>query len=408
MPSAAFTPTTPDDRLPAERIFPPADPSLLAPIWQWPPGWQCPMLAMSLSLGEQRRVFKQPQKTRHLGAYDLHQALMAAVGGENTVSRRIDRLLRRRFQRTVAATASLSTDGFMARWRCDWLGSEGPGLFFVAAARCDLDENMRREIYGCVHMAGHLAAVDLLAARRDAARQRQANARLARTVRKLQDQDRRREEQYRNRIKALATVRRDIPVPGGAAGAEPPTCRLSMPAQAAGDRLQAEVRRLEREKRQLEIRYFELQAQNQQLAQEVRGLIGQMAAVIQCRGDCHPESPPGQICPRRVLIVGGMTKLQHLYRELIEAAGGELDYCDGYLRQANDNLQARIGRSDMVICPANCNSHNACKRVKGICKRLNKRLHILPSASLSAITAALQGDATICIEPNPVSRETAT
>jgi hypothetical protein len=76
---------------------------------------------------------------------------------------------------------------------------------------------------------------------------------------------------------------------------------------------------------------------------------------------------------------------------LVAAAGGELDYHDGYLRQSNDNLQARIGRSDLVICPVNCNSHNACKRVKGICKRLKKPLQMLPSASLSAITAALQG-----------------
>jgi hypothetical protein len=402
MPSVAFTPTTPGDRLPLEGIFPPAeaaDPSLFAPIWQWPPHWQCPMLGMGLSLGEQRRVFKRPQKTRHLGAYDLHQALMAAVGDENRISCRIDRLLRRKFQRAIAAAAQLATEAFRDRWQHCRQGQDGPGLFYLAAARRDLDETLRREIYGCVHMAGHTAALELSACRQEIQRQRLANVRLARTLRQLRQ---RHERQARHRPAQVAAT----PRTGGLVKASVPTSVKLTDARAAQERLQAEVWRLEREKRRLEIRYFELQAQNSQLAEEVRGLIEQVAAVATCRGDCPPGGPDTPICPRRVLIVGGMTKLHHLYRDLVQAAGGELDYHDGYLRQGGDNLQARIGRSDLVICPVSCNSHNACKRVKGICKRLNKPLHILPSASLSAITGALKGAAPDG-EPDRVPAQTA-
>lgn len=72
---------------------------VLTPIWQWPRSWQCPMLGVGLSIGEQRRIFKRPPKTRRMDAYGLHQALMTVVGDENQISRRIDRFLQRHYRR---------------------------------------------------------------------------------------------------------------------------------------------------------------------------------------------------------------------------------------------------------------------------------------------------------------------
>jgi hypothetical protein len=393
---------------PGSPILPPLSPPeepLLAPIWQWPPNWQCPMLGTGLGIGEQRRIFKRPQKTRRMDAYSLHQALMTIVGDENQISRRIDRLLRRKYQRMIAETAPLPPDEFFERWRREWQGPEGLGLFYVAAARRDLSEEMRREIYGCVHMAGHTTAGELLAARQEAERHRQTNLRLARALRRFREKAQERKKHRQRQPVIPRYTRPPIPATARAGHASPP-----MPAPGTGTgHLQAEVHRLEREKRRLEIRYFEIQSQNAQLAEEVRGLMTQLAALLTCRGRCRrddlPHETPASICPRRILIVGGMTKLHHLYRELVAAAGGELDYHDGYLRQGNDNLQARIGRSDLVICPVNCNSHNACKRVKGICKRLKKPLHILPSASLSAISAALHGSDALSDATLPSGRE---
>lgn len=54
-----------------------------------------------------------------------------------------------------------------------------------------------------------------------------------------------------------------------------------------------------------------------------------------------------------------------------------------------NNIEAMIKRSDVVICPVNCNSHNACYQVKRLCNRHNKTLKILNSSSLSAVKSAL-------------------
>jgi len=50
---------------------------------------------------------------------------------------------------------------------------------------------------------------------------------------------------------------------------------------------------------------------------------------------------------------------------------------------------ARVKRSDLVICPVNCNSHNACLKVKKLCNQYDKELKILSSSSLSAVSHAL-------------------
>ena len=62
---------------------------------------------------------------------------------------------------------------------------------------------------------------------------------------------------------------------------------------------------------------------------------------------------------------------------------------NGYMKNSSDNMEARVKRCDMVICPVNCNSHNACLMVKRLCYRYNKPLKILNSSSLSAVTQVL-------------------
>ncbi len=70
-------------------------------------------------------------------------------------------------------------------------------------------------------------------------------------------------------------------------------------------------------------------------------------------------------------------------------AGGEFHYHDGYMKNANAGLEAKVKRCDLVLCPVNCNSHTACRKVKQLCSRYNKPLKILSSTSLSAVTQAL-------------------
>ena len=119
-----------------------------------------------------------------------------------------------------------------------------------------------------------------------------------------------------------------------------------------------------------------------------QGLLPTWNYDFQFAVNTDPASDSGVVQPG-MLIVGGITKLKHLYRDLVESGGGVFDYHDGYMTSGKQNLEARVKRSDVVICPVTCNSHGACIKVKRLCRKHNKTINMLPSASISAISGAL-------------------
>jgi hypothetical protein len=104
---------------------------------------------------------------------------------------------------------------------------------------------------------------------------------------------------------------------------------------------------------------------------------------------CDISCPAYGLCKKRVLIVGGITKLASVYQKAVENSGGTLDYHDGYMKSGSKNLESRLRRADVVLCPVSCNSHTACVLVKKLAKKYRKPFRMLPSASLSTISRAL-------------------
>jgi hypothetical protein len=103
-----------------------------------------------------------------------------------------------------------------------------------------------------------------------------------------------------------------------------------------------------------------------------------------CAGGC-----PACACNRRVLIVGGIERMERKYRQMIEKEGGTLDYHSGNMQDGVKKLENCLQRADIVLCPVNCNSHGACSMVKRLGKKHNKPVHMMPNFSLHAISSAL-------------------
>jgi hypothetical protein len=168
--------------------------------------------------------------------------------------------------------------------------------------------------------------------------------------------------------------------------------------KAGSSEHQARNQRLIKAKDRLASDCVALQATNEQLSEEINRLVSQVAYCGNSRNllcgeqiskDCDGRCPTGRVCVRKVLLVGGMTKMKHFYRGLIESNGCEFDYHDGYISKGPRNLEARVKRAELILCPVDCNSHGACHKVKGLCKKHDKMLKILPSSSLSCISNAL-------------------
>ncbi len=112
----------------------------------------------------------------------------------------------------------------------------------------------------------------------------------------------------------------------------------------------------------------------------------QKEACAQCTTHC----PHFDLCKKRIFIIGGVERMEALYRDFVEGSGGLLDYHSGSMQGGTKKLEKCLQRADLIICPINCNSHGACVKVKNMAKKFGKNFHMLPTGSLSAVKRLLQ------------------
>ncbi len=100
---------------------------------------------------------------------------------------------------------------------------------------------------------------------------------------------------------------------------------------------------------------------------------------------CNQSCPSFDLCKKRVLIVGGISRMESLYRQVVERSGGIFEYHDGHVRGGVSKLECSLRRADIVLCPVNCNSHAACTIVKQPGKKHHKPVQMLSGSGLNAI-----------------------
>ncbi len=130
----------------------------------------------------------------------------------------------------------------------------------------------------------------------------------------------------------------------------------------------------------LQTRYVE------RLEKESREIVAGFCKTNRCDSNC----PSFDLCKKRVLIVGGATRMEALYKDLIENNGGIFEYHDGYMKKGSKNLENLLKRADLVLCPLSCNSHAACSVVKNLGKKYNKPIHMMTNFSLNAVAQVIR------------------
>ena len=369
------------------------------PIWEIDWRLCCPVIGTCLSLSEQRKILKKARVSLDgMSDFDVHALLVRSIGSESPLSRRVQRYLDDKYRRQVADFGTCPEAEFLPVWREGLKSGEIGGLLWAAATNPNLSEQMIGKIFADVHMLMHrqgslvrqelqqvrrlLAENQKLASRLRDARKRahkaaqalraseRAQAELEQTIRALKEENEalKRDIQSRRLWKENEALRTQL---------EKTEYQLQTRV-AAVERLKAENERLAAElASQVEI--------NRSMRAEIERLLQEML-----RDEAQCEICPNRdLCARRVLLVGGITKLRAFYRDLVEKMGGEFRYHDGRTSGGGRALENLIGWADIVLCPVDVNSHRACLSVKETCKQLGKPYYMLPSSSVSSISRAL-------------------
>jgi len=374
-------------------------------IWEIHCSFKCPVIGACLDINEHRKVLKRAKcRIKKLKPHQLHRMIMENLNDQNKISQKVDSYLMHKYRDSIAELADLDEDEFFAIWKKAIQMGKTDGVFYIAAMRKDLPVEYMEDIFGEIHMLCHANLAEVMWARRNAQRQAEGNQKITKLLKQEKMRNKTLKKENAATISALNETRVLLQrLNSGSDKAETKTNSIDKNEientklkeklrvlRNTNDQQLDQLRCLEREKRRLEIKLFDLQSSNNILADEVKQLIHQISSVVGPENNCNEACPQYQLCAKRILIVGGMTKMKHLYRRLVESSGGEFDYHDGYMNNGSQKMEALVKRSDLIICPVNCNSHGACKKVKKLCRKHSKSIKMLPSSSLSSISGALR------------------
>ena len=110
-----------------------------------------------------------------------------------------------------------------------------------------------------------------------------------------------------------------------------------------------------------------------------------------------PQSCRQEVCEhcplqgRKVIIIGGLDRLEPGYRQTVSRLGGECEFHTGKLRNGNRRLKQRVANADLVVFITSINSHAALNAVKKECKRCSKPFCALRQTGCGSLEETLKG-----------------
>ena len=371
----------------------------------------CPVVGQCLTVDEQRQVLKRTKyQVKKLSRHELHEILVSCAHEKNHLSSRVDALLNRKFGGKSDPLLRLDADAFMIRFRADFKAGEYHAALWAGAVHPCLPLESRQEIFGEIHMAMHFNGDERTKLIR----------KLGALEKKIDDMQTRKREavgqrrvlQKENTILKRTVAGQEAKIAAAEREKEQLTSDLSKVRKETLDSriqqnltLKKHVESLHRELAEIRRRETALKEENTSLAMELaqqreaahlfrreaRDVITKMTKL----SACSPACPAFDLCKKRVLIVGGISRMESLYRELIENSNGIFEYHDGHIKNGIKKLESRLKRADVVLCPVNCNSHGACSVVKNLAKKHRKTVHMLSNYSLNTVSGVLHGGNTV-------------
>ncbi|MBU2552357.1 MAG: DUF2325 domain-containing protein [Proteobacteria bacterium] len=376
-------------------------------VWEIDSIFKCPVVGACLTSEEQKRLLKKLSPDfRNKTGFEIHEVLVAFSDDENDLSRRLNRFLRVKYSGRIEGWMDLPESDFLREWKRVFEAGELDLAIYAGSFKPGLSVAGKKEIFGTIHMNMHVTAA-ANARLRSALTRAEAAARAAGDKREELSRINR---ELKKEIKKLKEARETDKVESSKARRESEALTFEIrqlkqaeSTAASGNRfhfdpdreagalkkvrsLELEISALERRAAELEKSLEQTREENRMIRRHLQSIVCQEAEAEPCDETC----PSYDLCRKRILIVGGMTKMARHYREIVESRGGLLEYHDGNMKSGARALENRLKRSDLVLCPVDCNSHAACTLVKRLGKKHNKPVRMLSGSSLNAISQAFE------------------
>jgi actin-related protein len=356
----------------------------------------CPVAGYCLNPAEQKQVLKKCRfRLSGLTEHQLHALIIEAMEEDEQGAARIARILDQKYRNEIEEWRDYTPGQWLDYVKKNLNHQNFGAVIWITAAWLRLPQDISDRIYGMLHMFPHnqiqqqesiLAHAaqaksqqrsiqdNFLTTRKELIELQKKQKRILRTL----EEQRKLAEKYRIKLSQPAATEKLVQMQDDQNRIETLRKKLSVSKEA---------RNAVREERD------QLKEELLQQATMINSLSSDLAQILaqsQVKECLNEECPSYDLCSRRILIVGGMSKLRSFYEKLVSDLGGLFEYHDGRIKNSEDLLSYQISRSDYVLCPVDVNSHAACLRVKRYSKKTNTPYFMLPNSSVSSIYGKLR------------------
>lgn len=366
-------------------------------IWEFNTNLHCSIIGTCLSTTELRQVLRKlgrapADSTDH----ELHGIAVTLAGRHDEPARRLHKALDHNHKLAVSQFAKASTEAEVrTMWRDAVKRGDIPGAYWATLTHEATTPVLIREAFGEVHMLSHLVG--------------SANRADIRRLRVLEDERAELAEKLEQLQVAMhdALTTRDAQI--NQLHAKLTECNLPARNEPDPD-LRAQVTELERRlaaetqrRCHLEKRLAAAQdvaaaerAARDAAEQDAQALRHELDAVEASLAPVEDDATPAGTAPEIalngsvVLYIGGRPNQVAQMRAVVGGLSGTLLSHDGGVENHSTLLPGLTSRSDLVLFPVDCISHEAANAVKALCRQAGKRFIPLRSASVTSLVAALQ------------------
>ncbi len=387
-------------------------------LWELQPRFHCSVVGTCLTQAELRQLCRKANVAidPKVSDYELHCSFVNIAEQSAYPSRLLHKHLDSKYKRSIQQCRKIHSNNELKQLWLDAIKKgDIAGTFWALVTHPGSTDKLLDQIYGDIHMLSHLAGtstrVDMQAYTLQCKRADNLETQLAKMR-----QDKKRIAQDREQIlrtlsehmtQTLASKRclqqaqkRLLQFESGSELSEIRKQLSTQSSQLHTSQIQKEsAENAAKEWQQLaltsEDRNLRLEQKLAESQQERNALEASLSHFLS--GTCQDVCPVDKgntrqnidLCNLCILYVGGRSNQKSHFRMLVERYNGRFIHHDGGREDNRHHLNSILPRADAVLCPMDCVSHDAVRRIKQFCNRHSKPLIILPRGSLSAFAHGL-------------------
>ncbi len=388
-------------------------------IWQIEPNFHCAIVGTCLSRADLRKIkrrkaFSLPATTTD---YEMHNVLAGTSANKTAQTRIVQKVLDEKYAAIIKKYSKLhSEEEIWDEWQKDVKKGDASGAFWAIMSHGDASLELRSKVYGECHMI----SFDMFSVQRSSSSQLkrlensvQRESIKAKELRTKLDRQQEQSKDLRAKLKESNNKNKQLSAENTSLKKELENLQKKLTGKAQAKEIenlqkglaeaQAALSRAEQEVKQQTEKQQALTKQVQQL--QLQMLPENSSAYTECKEYVAPSCPlecdscedfgtdactGPDLCGKTILYVGGRSNMISRYRTMIEERGGRFSHHDGGREDSRQLLPRLLSGADLVLCPVDCVSHDACKQVKRICKRCSKPFVMMRSSGISALEKELE------------------